>query len=41
MVIDGAGIFILERKKWERAQEIKKKREQKEKELKLDESANS
>jgi hypothetical protein len=32
-IVDGKGIFILERRKWERAQEIKKKLEQKRKEL--------
>lgn len=32
MIVDGKGVFLLERKKWEKAQEIKKKREQEEKE---------
>lgn len=40
-VTDGKGIFILERRKWERAQEIKKKLEQKRKELILDDATNT
>jgi hypothetical protein len=39
MRIDGKGIFIIQQKQYERAQEIKRKREQKEKELKLEDEA--
>jgi hypothetical protein len=35
MRVDGKGIFLIQQKQWEKSQEIKKRREQQEKELTL------